>query len=257
MVSSTSKPSCSRETPTKTTRAVPLERCGRSNPPGSRFCNSCGHGLSEPGAHRPEPPALKAERRQLTVMFCDLVGSTELSSDEAGFRPRAALPGLRTPAIRLAGPVPVGLLAPLRDPSKIPLGPPGCLGPMAPGGGVRPPADPDGVTAKLFEAAGNEGGVSTTRAIPTGGSMSDAALEITPARQVAAGAHHGGRVDLAALRPTGVGNTTPYAALRGRCDAARRCRSCRSPSQTAATTTMNPITATPSAMGPPCVLSLR
>ncbi len=32
----------------------------------------------------------------------------------------------------------------LRDPSKIPLGPADCLGPVARGGGVRPPVDPDG-----------------------------------------------------------------------------------------------------------------
>src|SRR5215471_15393958 len=30
-------------------------------------------------ANAPEIPAASAERRQLTVMFCDLVGSTELS----------------------------------------------------------------------------------------------------------------------------------------------------------------------------------
>ncbi len=33
-----------------------------------------------PPAREPEPQAAEAERRQLTVMFCDLVGSTALSS---------------------------------------------------------------------------------------------------------------------------------------------------------------------------------
>jgi Double zinc ribbon len=76
--------------------------CNHPNQVGSRFCNACGHRLSaeEEGAapvgapDRPAEPAIaaasdlpgpapaahEAERRQLTVMFCDLVGSTELSS---------------------------------------------------------------------------------------------------------------------------------------------------------------------------------
>ncbi len=39
---------------------------------------SDGSGESSVAAARPTP-AVEAERRQLTVMFCDLVGSTELS----------------------------------------------------------------------------------------------------------------------------------------------------------------------------------
>lgn len=64
--------------------------CGSSNPPSSRFCSECGSrlGAAEAGtvsqiaASRTETavPASAAERRQLTVMFCDLVGSTALSS---------------------------------------------------------------------------------------------------------------------------------------------------------------------------------
>jgi len=46
--------------------------CGFSNPGGFKFCGHCGERLSE--ARPPE-----AERRQLTVMFFDLVGSTALS----------------------------------------------------------------------------------------------------------------------------------------------------------------------------------
>ena len=34
---------------------------------------------TSPGPHRGGPPAHEAERRQLTVLFCDLVGSTMLS----------------------------------------------------------------------------------------------------------------------------------------------------------------------------------
>ena len=59
--------------------AEPCRQCGHRNRPGARFCDSCGTALGE--AETPTP-GLKpeAERRQLTVMFCDLVGSTELSS---------------------------------------------------------------------------------------------------------------------------------------------------------------------------------
>ncbi|MEO8605631.1 MAG: adenylate/guanylate cyclase domain-containing protein, partial [bacterium] len=72
--------------------------CNQENPPGSRFCRECGSalvrrcaicGTEAPTAARfcaecgGEMPWLGAaddgERRQLTVMFCDLVGSTDLS----------------------------------------------------------------------------------------------------------------------------------------------------------------------------------
>ena len=60
--------------------------CGTPNPPGANFCSECGASL---GTGRPSPapapqPAVpivvSAERRQLSVLFCDLEGSTELSS---------------------------------------------------------------------------------------------------------------------------------------------------------------------------------
>ncbi len=65
--------------------------CGRPNRPDAKFCAECGQKLSaaEPGtitkpATPPAAPAPQAagsaERRQLTVMFCDLVGSTALSA---------------------------------------------------------------------------------------------------------------------------------------------------------------------------------
>jgi class 3 adenylate cyclase/tetratricopeptide (TPR) repeat protein len=44
--------------------------CGQENPEGARFCNACGAPL---GA---EPPA--GVRKTVTVLFCDLVGSTSL-----------------------------------------------------------------------------------------------------------------------------------------------------------------------------------
>src|SRR5262249_47819511 len=73
--------------------------CGASVQAGSKFCDSCGTPLT--AAQRPEPErprsggphaasaadvvevagpwkgTAEAERRQLTVLFCDLVGSTQ------------------------------------------------------------------------------------------------------------------------------------------------------------------------------------
>src|SRR5713101_10209777 len=73
-------------------------KCGTENPPQAKFCAECATSLTEQAAaSAPVPrdtPAVQslpptariveravpeAERRQLTVMFCDLVGSTALS----------------------------------------------------------------------------------------------------------------------------------------------------------------------------------
>ena len=48
------------------------DQCGTTNPPASKFCNECGNRLAQ-------APPPEAERRRLTVLFCDLVGSTALS----------------------------------------------------------------------------------------------------------------------------------------------------------------------------------
>jgi class 3 adenylate cyclase/tetratricopeptide (TPR) repeat protein len=62
----------------------PLPRCcpscGHPNPPNNRFCSDCGAMLARAEVGR-QPSSVRdeAERRQLTVMFVDLVGSTELS----------------------------------------------------------------------------------------------------------------------------------------------------------------------------------
>ena len=60
--------------------------CGASNQPGDRFCKGCGKPLAETlapgGAGGPDAEnAREAERRNLTVMFCDLVGSVALSTE--------------------------------------------------------------------------------------------------------------------------------------------------------------------------------
>jgi class 3 adenylate cyclase/tetratricopeptide (TPR) repeat protein len=67
------------------TFAAVCASCGATNQPGERFCGGCGVRLatevgSRAGHAAASDPALPAgERRQLTVMFCDLVGSTALS----------------------------------------------------------------------------------------------------------------------------------------------------------------------------------
>ncbi len=62
-------------------RACP--ECGFANEPDEKFCGGCGAALVSGDAQAaPEAPRLaapEAERRQLTVMFCDLVGSTGLA----------------------------------------------------------------------------------------------------------------------------------------------------------------------------------
>ncbi|WP_225672560.1 adenylate/guanylate cyclase domain-containing protein [Bradyrhizobium hereditatis] len=54
--------------------------CGAANPARNKFCGDCGTQLREntPGSTARESRPI--ERRQLTVLFCDLVGSTELSA---------------------------------------------------------------------------------------------------------------------------------------------------------------------------------
>ena len=59
--------------------------CGFENEPTAKFCGGCGKPIADapaltPLGALPPPRTEAAERRQLTVMFCDLVGSTPLSS---------------------------------------------------------------------------------------------------------------------------------------------------------------------------------
>src|SRR6202790_4485074 len=70
-------------------------RCGVENPAGKKFCGDCGADLSQPplarrsAEHAAAPVVVEhgkphevpeGERRHLTVLFCDLVGSTEIAS---------------------------------------------------------------------------------------------------------------------------------------------------------------------------------
>ena len=85
-------PSCMAENPgarrfcAQCGSALPVAcpSCGFENESGARFCGGCGKPIGEIAAPEPAaaspPRAESAERRQLTVMFCDLVGSTELSA---------------------------------------------------------------------------------------------------------------------------------------------------------------------------------
>src|SRR5260370_10019680 len=65
---------------------VKCPRCGANNKPGAKFCNDCGAPLnaSTPASAVESRQDIKddiaGERRHLTVLFCDLVGSTEIAS---------------------------------------------------------------------------------------------------------------------------------------------------------------------------------
>ena len=58
--------------------------CGFENEPAAKFCGGCGKpiGQAGPAAQISVSAATRtdAERRQLSVMFCDMVGSTDLSA---------------------------------------------------------------------------------------------------------------------------------------------------------------------------------
>jgi len=63
----------------------PCAKCNTENPATSNFCGKCGAPLHEiAGAPSPKAPAGESgsdgERRHLTVLFSDLVGSTEISA---------------------------------------------------------------------------------------------------------------------------------------------------------------------------------
>ena len=64
-------------------RGCPL--CGTDNAPAAKFCGECGASLTAAGTPVTDAPDVQerevaGERRHLTVLFCDLVGSTEISA---------------------------------------------------------------------------------------------------------------------------------------------------------------------------------
>ena len=64
---------------------APCPSCGSFNPPFAKFCGDCGAELNERAPierleGKPKHSTWLGERRQLTVMFIDLVGSTALAA---------------------------------------------------------------------------------------------------------------------------------------------------------------------------------
>ncbi|HYX87051.1 MAG TPA: adenylate/guanylate cyclase domain-containing protein, partial [Gaiellales bacterium] len=60
--------------------------CGKNNPEGFSFCGFCGAPLSV-------PPGAGEQRKTVTVLFCDIVGSTRLSESTDPETLRALLGG--------------------------------------------------------------------------------------------------------------------------------------------------------------------
>jgi Double zinc ribbon len=66
--------------------SVHCQECAHNNAAGSKFCANCGTRLTASNQAKPAevvnplPAVDSAERRQMTVMICDLVGSTALSA---------------------------------------------------------------------------------------------------------------------------------------------------------------------------------
>jgi ribosomal protein L40E len=87
-------PSCNAENPPTakfcvecgTAFQAACAKCGFKNPPTAKFCQECGTGLSAPNnppaaeASPPQPQELTGERRHLTVLFCDLAGSSGIAA---------------------------------------------------------------------------------------------------------------------------------------------------------------------------------
>src|SRR4051812_13350657 len=82
-----------------TTPAIACPGCGASNPGGQRFCNACGQALSAPPevgsidwrSRVPEHLASRiragrgvavGERKNVTVMFADVMGSMDLAEQQ-------------------------------------------------------------------------------------------------------------------------------------------------------------------------------
>jgi len=67
---------------------VRCPKCSAQNPPEAGFCGDCGAGLIVPAKAEADEHVhniivdqheVEGERRHLTVLFCDLVGSTEIA----------------------------------------------------------------------------------------------------------------------------------------------------------------------------------
>ena len=97
-------PGCERDNPRNniycescgTRLVVPCNECGHLNSPSAQFCGACGASLAarprqeQPGAAEQAPT--QGERKQATILFADIVGSTQLV---AGLDPEEAIARLR------------------------------------------------------------------------------------------------------------------------------------------------------------------
>src|SRR5256885_3689121 len=89
--------------------------CGRRCPPAAKFCPPCGHAL--PALVPPDraedifstPAAISGERKLITILFADIVASTNLienlDSDEAAARLQASIEQMREAVRRFGGTV--------------------------------------------------------------------------------------------------------------------------------------------------------
>jgi class 3 adenylate cyclase/tetratricopeptide (TPR) repeat protein len=83
------QPTVKRSRATLIAGEMRCRQCGLKSPPGMRFCGACGGALEDgPVAVVSAADDDSAQRRHMTVMFCDLVGSTPLaeSLDPEDFR---------------------------------------------------------------------------------------------------------------------------------------------------------------------------
>src|SRR5439155_1754866 len=80
-------------------KPVTCPSCGRESPPAQKFCNGCGQRLADTAKHAATPKprsytpkhlaekilssrsAIEGERKQVTVLFADVKGSTGLASE--------------------------------------------------------------------------------------------------------------------------------------------------------------------------------
>ncbi len=86
----------------------PCPSCHSSNPPAARFCGQCGTALATKTATS-KPPASDGELKQITVLFADVSGSTELierlDPEEAARRLAPAIEAMHEAVRRFEGSV--------------------------------------------------------------------------------------------------------------------------------------------------------
>src|SRR5208283_582941 len=78
-------------------------KCGSDSAPGAKFCADCGAALGAPVSLVAETPPVRAsevagERRHLTILFCDLVGSVTLAAQVDPEEWRATVAGYQRAA---------------------------------------------------------------------------------------------------------------------------------------------------------------